>query len=132
MIYIVQNALPILAATAAGLVAGLLWLTLTRAGGGSRLTAGFVVTALLAQAWLAAILAGALILAPVKADPWTIAVGTAVIIWIGFILPASIVVLRWLGTRWRDVALLAAHWLVVMVTQALVLRLIGLTQPPAA
>lgn len=128
MIYIAINALPILLATLAGLAAGMLWLALSRAP--VRWSPGMLVTAVVAQAWLCAILAGAVILAPPRGSPWLMAIGSAVVIWIGFVLPALAVTLRYRGLAWRAVALDAGHWLAVMVTQAAVLRAIGVVAPP--
>ena len=123
MIYIVLNAVPILAATLAGLLAGLLVQP--------RRDAGFLVTAFIAQAWFAAILAGALILAPPKAAAWVMAIGSALVIWIGFVVPATIVTLRQRGTQWPAVLRDCGYWLVVMVVEALVLKSMGLVPPPA-
>ena len=124
MIYIALNAVPILLATLAGLVAGLL-LHRERHG------IGHYMTVFVAQAWFAAILAGALILAPPKAAAWVMAIGSAVVIWVGFVVPATIVTLRYRAAGWRDVARDCGYWLVVMVVQALVLKSLGLVPPPA-
>ncbi len=126
MIYILMNALPILLATLAGLGAGWAW---HRAGGGPTRA---LVTGFLAQAWFASILAGALILAPAdKAPPWVMAIMTAFVIWIGFVAPALAVTLRHRGLGWRAVGAEAGYWLVVMLVQAVVLKLVGLVPPPA-
>ncbi|KPF64327.1 hypothetical protein IP88_13735 [alpha proteobacterium AAP81b] len=124
MIYIVLNAIPILLATLAGLVAG--WLLHRTSGAPTR----GLVTAALAEAWFAAILAGALILAPDKAPPWVMAVMTALVIWIGFVAPALVVTLRHRDLGWRAVGVEAGYWLAVMVVQAVVLKLVGLVPPP--
>jgi len=135
MIYIVMNGLPIAAATAAGLAADLLmrWL-LGRAGlGGAAspsLRPAVLIAVVLAQAWLCAILAGALILAPPEAGAWIMAIGSAVVIWIGFVVPATVV-----NHAHRDLSADAMTvdslcWLAVMVTQAVVLKSIGLVPPP--
>ena len=108
MIYIVQNAVPILLATLAGLLVGALF------HGRRGYSAGLIITAFVAEFWFTAILAGALILAPAKADPWVMAVGTAVVIWAGFVMPATVVM-----------------WLVTMSVQAAVLHAIGLAAPSA-
>lgn len=122
MTYIVLNLLPIGAAAAAGL-AVLLLLAPTRASWGK------AASAFVGLAWLAAILAGALILAPVSAGGWTIALGSAFIIWVGFVLPALSIalVLRGhpLGVGLSD----AGRWLALMLVQAAVLHLIGLVRP---
>lgn len=135
MDYILLNALPIAAATAAGLVAGLLFRALTaRVGSASpgappRLTPAALVAIALAEAWLACILAGALILAPAEAGAWTMALASAVVIWIGFVVPATVVnaIHRRLssGAATTD----AIYWLAVMVVQAVVLKSIGLAPP---
>jgi len=128
MIYIVQNLIPILLATAAGLIMGYGYRALTiRPVGAPR--ARHLVTAALAEAWLCAILAGALILAPVRAGVWTVAIGTAIIIWIGFVVPATIVTLTTRGVRLSGAVVDCGYWLVVMLTQAVVLRGVGLVHP---
>ena len=126
MNYIVLNALQILIAIMAGLGLGALY---TLAGRTRALTTGIVVTVCVAEGWIACILAGALILAPVKAGGWTIALGTAVIIWSGFVLPALAATLRYRGAGWRETAGDCAHWLGVMLVQAAVLHALGLTHP---
>lgn len=123
MIYIVQNIVPILAATIAGLLVGALFYPVAA----RRL--GLIVTAFIAEFWFASILAGALILAPAKADPWVMAVGTAVVIWIGFVVPALVVTLRVRGVTTMGVVRDAGHWLAVMVVEAVVLHAIGLSAP---
>ncbi len=126
MNYIVTNMLPIGAATLAGLGIGLLYLPLR----GARPTAGLAATALVAEAWLACILAGALILAPEQAaGPWTMALTSAVVIWIGFVLPTLLV--TQVGERLPARATVAncAHWLLVMLAQAAILQGVGLVHP---
>lgn len=128
MIYIALNLLPILAATAAGLVAGLL---LLRGLGTPLPSRPAVVAALIvAEGWLAAILAGALILAPDEAPAKVMALLTPVVIWAGFVLPAIAAthLLRGLGGRVARID--ALHWLAVMLVQAFVLDAIGLAPPP--
>ncbi len=127
MIYILLNLVPILLATLAGLAVGALWLWIA----GLRLpglAAAIAITA--AEFWFAAILAGALILAPPKASPWVMAIGSAVVIWIGFVAPATIVTHAARRAGLRNVLLDCLHWLAVMVVQALVLKSIGLVPPP--
>jgi len=128
MIYIVQNAAPIGAATLVGLLIGLAWLRIT-----GRAVPGAPVIALAAVAefWLAAILAGALILAPEQAGIWTMTIGSAFVIWIGFVLPAIAVTLAAGPVRARTIASATAYWLVAMLAQAATMRLVGLTAPPA-
>ena len=125
MIYIALNAVPILVATLAALAFGALWYR-PRA-----VTAGVALTALLAEFWLAAILAGALILAPPKGSVWTMTIGSAVVIWIGFVAPAILATDRLRGRTWRATLADAGHWLGAMLVMAVVLRLIGLVPPPA-
>lgn len=134
MIYIVMNALPIAAATVCGLAAGLLtrWLsgTIGRAKGGSGLKPGVLLAIVLAQAWLCAILAGALILAPSEAGAWTMAIGSAVVIWIGFVVPATVVNHAHRGLSIGAMTTDSLSWLAVMVVQSIVLKSIGLVPPP--
>ncbi len=132
MIYIWLNALPILAATLAGLAVFWTANRLYGRGSGGRATAEFLLLAFLALGWFAAILAGALILAPKAAGAWQMAVGTAVVIWAGFILPVVMVTLRYRGMPMRRVALDCLTWLMVMLVQAIVLQAIGLLPPPVA
>ena len=122
MIYIVDNAVPILLATLAGLAIGLGLYPGLRSVGGS-------LAVFVAEFWFAAILAGALILAPPKANPWVMAIGTAVVIWIGFVVPALVVTLRARHVPAREMARDAGHWLAVMVVEAAVLHAVGLTAP---
>ena len=139
MIYIVQNALPILAATVAGFAFGAAWYgalgkpwmraaglteAQVRAGGKLPFAIAFV-----AEFWMASILAGALILAPVEAGVWTVALGSAFIIWVGFVLPTLVVNHRYQRQPWSLTALDGGHWLGVMLIQAAVLRAIGVSAP---
>lgn len=127
MIYIVDNALPILIATLAGLVVGVVY---DRLRGGTRRLGALALTAFIAELWLCAILAGALILAPAdKGSAWTMALGSAFVIWIGFVLPSLVVTHRYRAQPWRIALSDSGHWLGVMLVQATVLQLIGLTQP---
>ena len=128
MIYILLNAPAILAATFAGLVIGALYV---RLAGLPQRGAGLLVTVAIAQGWFAAILAGALILAPAKAGDWTMAIGSAVVIWIGFVVPVSVVTLRARRYAWSAAVLDSLYWLLIMLVQALVLKSIGLVPPPA-
>lgn len=141
MIYIWENILPILAATVAGMTFGFLWYGVL--GRPWREAAGFNVedgrrfaktalpVAFIAEFWMASILAGALILAPVEAGLWTIAFGTAFIIWIGFVLPALVTNHRFEGRPWTLSAIDGGHWLFVMLIHAAVLRAIGVEAPSA-
>ena len=82
--------------------------------------------------WLAAILAGALILAPREAGAWVMALGSAVVIWIGFVVPVLWVTLGAYGLGKGRIIAGMAYWLVVMVGQAALMQAIGLVPPPAA
>ena len=121
MIYIALNAVPILLATLAALAIGLAVYPALRSVRGS-------LAVFVAEFWFAAILAGALILAPPKANPWVMAVGTAVVIWIGFVVPALVVTGRGRGVSAAGIMRDAGHWLLVMVVEAAVLHAIGLTR----
>ncbi|MGB3738241.1 MAG: hypothetical protein WA948_02690 [Pontixanthobacter sp.] len=127
MIYIVKNLFPIFTAMLAGLAIGWAWLAGSSLASPSPAT---IVIIALCEFWIAAILAGALILAPDKAGGWTMALGSAFIIWIGFVAPAMIVTLRVAGEGWPAVASICAHWLAVMLVQAALMKAIGLTPPP--
>jgi hypothetical protein len=121
MIYIVINAIPIGIATLLGL---LLAQFIDRPKG----PGGWIV-ALISAAWLGAILAGALILAPPKAPIWVMTLGSAVVIWAGFVVPTLATSLHLAGQRWTRIAMACLWWLAVMLVQAVVMRLIGLTPP---
>lgn len=137
MIYILTNAYPILAATLAGLVFGVGYYFLvdraavkSSSDGLAKLTVSGA-SALIAEAWFASILAGALILAPPEAGRWTMAIGSALVIWIGFILPVLLVTHRTRALSARAALTDCGHWLGVIVIQALVLQTIGLQLPTA-
>ena len=131
MIYIVLNAQAIVMAAIAGLMFGVAGHALA---GRRRSTTGTAVvtrfTAVVAQAWLCAILAGALILAPAKGSVWTMTLGSAFVIWIGFVAPALIASYRVHAIAWRSALFDCALWLGTMLVQAVVLRVIGLAAPP--
>lgn len=135
MTYIATNFVAILAATCGGLVVGAVYAVLCRRVSGGRKpgvergSIGFVFLAALAEFWLAAILAGALILAPPGAGAWTMALGSAFIIWIGFVVPVLAVTHRFHGLPARVACLDGAHWLLVMAAQAATLQVIGLAKP---
>ena len=141
MIYILQNAVPILLATVASFAFGAAWymalskpwmrasgVTETQAKAGGPWP--FVI-AFAAEAWMASILAGALILAPVEAGVWTVALGTAFILWIGFVFPVLVVNHRYQGAPWSLTLIDGGHWLGVLWVQALVLRAVGVEAPTA-
>jgi hypothetical protein len=131
MIYIWLNLGPILAATALGLVIAVLW---HRLPGAPPLALGrpaLVIATSLAEFWLAAILAGALILAPKdQAGPWVMAVGSGVVIWAGFVLPTLLVTQLYRGVPAGHMVRDLGYWLVVMVAQATLLQSLGLVPPP--
>jgi len=131
VIYIVQNLAPILAATLAGLMVGAAHHLLSgRAAQAPAATRpSLLLTALVAEFWLACILAGALILAPPEAPRWIMAMATPVVIWVGFVAPALVVTHAYRRISLRLAAFDAGHWLLVMLAQALVMTLIGLTPP---
>lgn len=129
MIYIWLNLVPILVATLAGLAVGALWLRLLAPP--VAWNARLILTAILAEFWLAAILAGALILAPSEAPKTVMALLTPVVIWAGFVLPALLVTHAVRGLPSRTALVDCAHWLVVTFVQAAVLHAMGLVPPPA-
>jgi hypothetical protein len=122
MEYIISNIVPIGAATFAGLI-------VLFVGFRTSLRGVTLAAATLALFWLAAILAGALILAPVNASPWTVALGSAFIIWIGFVLPALSIALNLRGHPWSVSLADATWWLAIMLTQSAVLHSVGLVKP---
>jgi hypothetical protein len=137
MDYILLNALPITAATLAGFAFGALYYIALRAayatasGTDSRARRSLSTYALifLAQWWMAAILIGAIILAPAEASKWTMGLGSAVIIWIGFVAPTTLINTRLALRPYRLAFIDAVHWLGVMLIQASVMLLIGATPP---
>ena len=131
MIYIVLNGGAILAATLAGLLLGIVYQIIAdRRQISARSWAGSLAFAFLAEAWLCAILAGALILAPPKGSVWTMTVGSAVVIWLGFVVPSLAASYRMRAQPVRAALVDCGYWLVVMLAQAVVLRVIGLVPPP--
>ncbi len=129
MIYIVQNIVPILAATVAGLLFGIAWWKTIEGPWTARAALLFPVFAFLAEFWLACILAGALILAPPEAPKWVMTIATPIVIWMGFVLPTLIVSYGRRGSTAKTIALESGHRLAVMPLQAVVLQAIGLTLP---
>lgn len=123
MIYIVINAAAIIAAGLAGLAIAALWYR-------KRPSTAAMIGLFLANLWLASILAGALILAPPKGGIWTMTIGSAVVIWAGFVAPAITSSYRLRKLRWQAVAADSGYWLVTMIAQAALMRFIGLTAPP--
>lgn len=129
MIYILLNLGPILAATLAGLVAGALWLKWLAPP--LAWSPRLIATAVVAEFWLAAILAGALILAPSEAPKLVMALLTPIVIWAGFVLPALMVTHAVRGLPVRTALVDVGHWLLVTFVQAAVLHALGLVPPPA-
>lgn len=129
MIYIVINFWAIAAAALLGLAIGFVWL---RATGTRLLGWGMLAGTAIAEFWLASILAGALILAPSQASVWVMAVGSAVVIWIGFVVPVLWVTFTGYGMGAKRTLSASLYWLCVMVGQAVLMQGIGLTPPPAA
>jgi hypothetical protein len=128
MIYIWLNLGPILVATAAGLMVAILFYRLARVPW--RATPALILTALLSHAWLAAILAGALILAPPQAPPLVMAMLTPVVIWAGFSLPLLALTAIVRGGGLAQGLADSIQWVLVMLAQAIVLTAIGLVPPP--
>ncbi len=130
MIYIWLNLWPILAATALGLVVAVLWHKLPAAPPLALGRPSLVIATSLALFWLAAILAGALILAPRdQAGPWVMAIASAVVIWAGFVLPTLLVSQLYRGAGAGQIVRDLGYWLVVMVLQAALLQALGLVPP---
>ena len=129
MIYILVNIWPIAAATLLGLVIGWVWLAALRL---PRPEAAGLVSIALAKFWLAAILAGALILAPSEASAWVMALGSAIVIWIGFVVPVLWVTLTGYGLSKGRIVAAMLHWLAVMLAQAALMQGMGLLPPPVA
>ena len=128
MIYILTNLWAILIATAGSLAVGMLYLV---ARGRRAFPLALVAVAVVAEFWLTSILAGALILAPSQAGPWTMAIGSAVVIWIGFVVPTIAITHLSRGLSLGAAAADCAQWLAAMVVEAVILHLVGLTHPPA-
>ncbi len=131
MSYIIVNVVAILLATCAGLVVGVGYRMfagqqVNRLEGYGRRPVSLAITAFVAEFWLCSILAGALILAPQQADPWVMALGSAVVIWIGFIVPVLMVTHLFRGLSLATALLDSGHWIAVLLAQAAVLHLVGL------
>jgi hypothetical protein len=126
--YINLNLAPITLAAAVGLLVGLVHFLVSRPG--DRPGLDFLLLSAIAEFWIACILAGALIIAPPLALPWVMTIATPVLIWLGFLVPALMVNLRFRGMPGHMAAADALHWLFVLLAQALVMQAIGLTRPP--
>ena len=142
MIYILDNIVAILAGTVAAFIWGGLYYRVLRgpwlrAAGPNAVRAearpGLLhyLGVFVAEFWMAAILAGAVILAPTDegAGPWVMALGSAFIIWVGFVLPAIFVSYRVLGLKGSLIVLDTLHWLGAMVLIATVVQLVGVSGP---
>ena len=130
--YILTNGVAILLAAAAGLAVGAIFFLASGRGGSARPRwPALAALAFVAEAWLAAILAGALIVAPStpQAGPWTMALASAAVIWIGFVVPTLAVTHAARGLGARATLADAMHWLLVMLVQAAVLRAVGVSAP---
>ncbi|MEM9706290.1 MAG: DUF1761 domain-containing protein [Pseudomonadota bacterium] len=139
MIYILINFWQILAATVAGFAfavvyyAGLSnpWRRAARLSAEeAKASPATLAISFAAEFWIASILAGAIILAPEEAGAWTMAIGTAVVIWIGFVMPTMLVNHRYQKAPALLTAIDGGHWLGVMVLQVCVLQALSLTPPP--
>lgn len=128
MVYILLNFLPIAFAAALGLAFGAIWLRFEKR---PVPRASVIAWIALAQFWSASILAGALILAPPEAGEWTMAIGSALVIWAGFVLPvlaSSLAVGKVEGSR---IVSASGYWLVTMAGQAALMKAWGLSAPPS-
>jgi hypothetical protein len=65
----------------------------------------------------------------VEAGVWTVALGSAFIIWVGFVLPTVSVTLVTRRVGWPRALADAGTWLAVMLVQAILLRAIGVAGP---
>ena len=97
---------------------------------GERPRLDFLLLAAIAQFWLAAVLAGALLIGPPSSQPWASLLATVVMIWVGLIVPPLMVTLRFRGLPGPMAAADSLHWLLVLLVQASVLQSLGLTRPP--
>jgi hypothetical protein len=123
VIYILINFWPIMVAALSAVGMGAIWYRRV-------VPTTTVLVVIGAHLWLGAILAGALILAPPKGGVWTMTIGSSVVIWAGFVLPALTASYRIRAINWRTVACDAGYWLAAMVMQATIMRIIGLVPPP--
>jgi hypothetical protein len=141
--YIWLNILPIGAATFGSFVFGVGWymmftvpwmkaagLTGEKSQRAKRPWLPFLI-AVIAEFWIAAVMAGALILAPPEAGAWTMAFGTALILWSSFVMPTMIVNHRYRMLPWRLTFIDGGHWLGVFLLQVVVMQGFGLTPPGA-
>ena len=131
MIYILLNIRAIALATLGGLLVGALykWVGGELAGAPAS-TAPLILTAVVGEFWLTSILAGALILAPARSGRWVMAIGSAVVIWIGFVMPALLVTALSRGLSFGAGLADSGQWLVAMVAEAAILHIVGVAKPP--
>jgi hypothetical protein len=130
MIYIWLNLPAILTGTAIALILGALYRR-AMPFDAATMGVGAILAAALAMFWLTAILAGALILAPPKAAAWTMALGSAIVIWAGFVMPVLVATGAARGTPAPTITADAGYWLVAMLAAAVAMSAIGLSAPPA-
>lgn len=141
MIYILNNFLPISVAALAAFMAAKIYDDLFNGSGSIKAAGepgedtvqafGFRLGLLAAMFWMASILAGAIIMAPTDegAGPWVMALGSATIIWMGFVLPAFYVSYRFNGAPTKLMMRDALFWLVIMLGMAAIIRAIGVSAP---
>jgi len=137
MSYIYENFLPILIATLASFTFGASYYIAlkrpyaraTHTDATHRRSVSTYAVVFAAEFWLACILAGALILAPPEAGAMTMGLGSAIVIWIGFVMPATVVNTRLALKSWSLAIIDSLHWLGVMLVQALAMLLVGVVPP---
>lgn len=141
MIYIWLNIVPILLATAAAFAFGAGYYTLLGKPwmAAASLDAKSIkptpwpfIIAFVAEFWIASIQAGALIVAPAFDSPWTMAIGTAIILWLSFVMPTMLVNHQYEGRPLSLTLINGGHWLGVFLIQVIVLQAMGLVPPPGA
>jgi hypothetical protein len=131
MNYICLNILPIFVAAVAGFLFSVSYYRMARHTPVRKpVNALFLTIVFIVEFWIAAILAGALILSPQdQAGPWVMAIGTAVILWIGFVFPAIIVDTLLQSEAKKRILLQGLHWLGVLLIMAMVTQYIGVEAP---
>ena len=138
MIYILDNLSAILFATGLGYAVSAVWyMALTgswqRATGRDQVRPRTLsIVAIVLQFWIACILAGAIILAPPEAGAWTMAIGSAFVIWIGFVAPTTAMNNIYAGRSFALTAIEAGHWLAVFLVQVVTMQAWGLVAPATA
>lgn len=124
MEYVSQNLIVILTAASAGLLVSLLHMTLSKPD--TALRVSFLAFAAFAQFWLAAVLAGALLLVAETDRSWTEMIVSVFTIWIGLIVPPLMTTLRFRDAGGPMVAADSLHWLVVLMVQGSIMQFFGL------